>query len=161
MEKLKHNIDPIYDKNSQILILGSFPSPISRKNQIFYGNPQNRFWIILAKIFNEKVPETITEKRNFVIQHKIALWDVVEQCEIDGASDSSIRNVIPNDIDKILKTANIKAIFTTGKTATKLFKKYFKQDSIYLPSSSPANFAYSFDDLIKEYQKILNYLKEN
>ena len=158
MKHLKHNISPIFNKNSKILILGSFPSPKSRENEIFYGNPQNRFWLVLAKLFNEPTPETKTDKIDFLLKHKIALWDVVEECIIQGASDCTIKDAKPNDLNIIFKKAKISAVFTTGKTATKLYKQFFNKESIYLPSPSPANFAYNFKKLVVEYSKILKFL---
>ena len=103
MNKLHHNIPPIYNEKSKILILGSFPSPKSRENEIFYGNPQNRFWKVLAIIFNEPIPVTAPDKTNFLLKHNIALWDVIAECTITGASDYSIKNAKPNDLDLIFK----------------------------------------------------------
>lgn len=158
-EKIVHPIAPIFNSESQVLILGSFPSPKSRDNLMFYGNPQNRFWTVLSKIFNESLPTTLSQRKNFALKHKIALWDVISECEIMGANDASITNARPNDLNKILSIAPISAIFTTGKTATKLYQQFFKKESIYLPSPSPANFAYSTERLIQEYSIILDYLK--
>lgn len=159
MEKLIHNIQPIFNNESRILILGSFPSPKSRENNMFYGNPHNRFWIVLSTLFNQKIPTNNLEKTTFLLEHKIALWDVIKECSISGASDASIANAVPNDLSIILNTAKIGAIFTTGKTATELFNKFFNKQSIYLPSPSPANFAYTFEKLIESYKVILEYLK--
>ncbi len=159
MEKLIHTINPIFNHDSRVLILGSFPSPLSRKNNMFYGNPRNRFWEILSAIFNEKIPQNNSGKIAFLLDKKIALWDVVKECEIHGASDSSITNVVPNDLDKIFSIANIRATFTTGQTATKLYAKLFNKNSIYLPSPSPANFGCNFDTMVQKYRAILEYLK--
>ncbi len=159
MEKLIHTINPIFNHDSRVLILGSFPSPLSRKNNMFYGNPRNRFWEILSAIFNEKIPQNNSGKIAFLLDKKIALWDVVKECEIHGASDSSITNVVPNDLDKIFSIANIRATFTTGQTATKLYTKLFNKTSIYLPSPSPANFGCNFDTMVQKYRAILEYLK--
>ena len=158
MNKLRHSIPPIYNEKSKILILGSFPSPKSRENEIFYGNPQNRFWKVLSIIFNEPTPVTAEDKTNFLLNHHIALWDVIAECTITGASDYSIKNAKPNNLDLIFKKAKIKAVFTAGKTATKLYTQFFNKQSIYLPSPSPANFAYDLEKLVQEYKKILNYL---
>ena len=155
---IKHNIKPIYDKNSQVLILGSFPSPKSRENGIFYGNPQNRFWKVLSKVFNEKIGVSAEEKREFCLKKHIALWDVVGECEIEGANDATIKNVKPNDIKIITNFAPIKAIFTTGTMATKLYRQYFDDKNIYLPSTSPTNFHYKIEDLIKKYAIVLNVM---
>ena len=150
-----HNIEPVYDKNSKILILGSFPSVKSREMCFFYGHPQNRFWKITSAIFNEETPETIKDKKAFLLRNNIALWDVIESCDITGSADSSIRNIKVNDINKILKKSKIEKIFVNGKTAEKLYKKYLEEKTgikaIVLPSSSPANAAYSLDKLIKEW----------
>ncbi|MBR5341611.1 MAG: DNA-deoxyinosine glycosylase [Erysipelotrichaceae bacterium] len=150
-----HNIEPVYDRNSKILILGSFPSVKSREMRFFYGHPQNRFWKITSAIFNEETPETIKDKKAFLLRNNIALWDVIESCDITGSADSSIRNIKVNDINKILKKSKIEKIFVNGKTAEKLYKKYLEEKTgikaIVLPSSSPANAAYSLDKLIKEW----------
>ena len=150
-----HNIEPVYDKNSRILILGSFPSVKSREMCFFYGHPQNRFWKITSAIFNEETPETVKDKKAFLLRNNIAVWDVIESCDITGSADSSIRNIEVNDINKILKKSKIEKIFVNGKTAEKLYRKYLEEKTgikaIVLPSSSPANAAYSLDRLIKEW----------
>ena len=150
-----HNIEPVYDKNSKILILGSFPSVKSREMRFFYGHPQNRFWKITSAIFNEETPVTIKDKKAFLLRNNIALWDVIESCDITGSADSSIRNIKVNDINRILKKSKIEKIFVNGKTAEKLYKKYLEEKTgfkaIVLPSSSPANAVYSLDRLIKEW----------
>ncbi|MHB1485901.1 MAG: DNA-deoxyinosine glycosylase [Saccharofermentanales bacterium] len=149
---LTHTIEPVYDENSQILILGTFPSVKSRETSFFYGHPKNRFWQVISAVYNCAVPEDVEAKKRFLISRKIALWDVVKQCEINGSSDMSIRNVIPNDIDMILSESKIRYIFTNGKMAEKLFRKYIrpqiKIDAISLPSTSPANAGYSSEMLI-------------
>ncbi len=167
MQRHSHNIAPVYDKNSRVLILGSFPSKKSREVKFFYGNPQNRFWKVMASIYSEKIPETEIEKRSFLLGHNIALWDVISECDIQGSSDSSIKNVKLNDINELLSKSDIKAIMLNGKTAAKLFKKYFadKLDikTLVLPSTSPANASCSFDMLgenwsvIKEYTETVLY----
>ena len=140
---INHPIEPIYDKNSKILILGSFPSVKSREHMFFYAHPQNRFWRVLSAIFDTPIPNTIEDKRNFLLSSKIALWDVISSCEITGSSDSSIKNVIPNDLTCILSYADIKRIFVNGKTAEKYYNKYIRstinREAICLPSTSPAN----------------------
>ena len=157
----EHPIEPIYDNNSAILILGSFPSVKSREQGFFYGHPQNRFWKVIAAVFEKDVPVTIEEKRAFLLSSHIALWDVIFSCEITGSSDSSIKNVIPNDLNRILNHADIKEIFVNGKTAEKYYNKYIrntiKRDAVYLPSTSPANAAWSLERLIKEW-KIISQL---
>ncbi len=154
-----HNIPPLYDKNSQILILGSFPSQKSREKQFFYGHPQNRFWRVLAAVLDCEVSETVEEKRAMLLSHGIALWDVIESCEIVGSSDSSIKNAVPNDISVILSESSVKRIFVNGKTAEKYYNKYIfpriKISAVPLPSTSPANAAFSLGKLIENWKIIL------
>ena len=153
-----HNIPPLYDKNSKILILGSFPSVKSREAQFFYGHPQNRFWKVVSHILGEKCPDTIPQKREMLLKHNIALWDVIGSCDIEGSSDSSIKNVTPNDLQIILNSADIKQIFVNGKTAYKYFCKYQKDHkAICLPSTSPANAAFSLEKLIENWKAIRIY----
>ena len=164
MEKLvTHNFEPIFNKNTNVLILGTMPSPKSREVGFYYSHPQNKFWRILADLFEECVPQTNQQKKQFLLSHKIGLWDVLKSCSIDGADDSSIKNTEPNDLRYILDKADIRAIFTTGKKAQSLYKKYFANKinipCFALPSSSPANCRfYKFCDLVKEYSIILSYL---
>lgn len=157
-----HTISPIYDKNSKILILGSFPSVKSRETQFFYGHKQNRFWQVLALLLNENIPESTDEKKQLLLQNKIALWDVVKSCTISGSSDSTIKDVVPNDIGQILHTADISQIFTNGGTADKLYKKhiypYTGRTAIKLPSTSPANASFTLARLLSEWNVILKYL---
>lgn len=159
--QIQHEIPPVYDQHSQILILGSFPSVKSREGQFFYGHPQNRFWKLLAALFDSPVPQTIEEKKSLLLDHHTAVWDVVASCEITGSSDSSIRNVVPADVSLITSAASIRQIFTNGGTADKLYQKYcFPQTqmkAIRLPSTSPANAAWSLERLQTEWKKILNY----
>ncbi len=154
-----HPISPLYDENSTILILGSFPSVKSREAQFFYGHPQNRFWKVMAIIFEENVPITISEKREFLIRNHVALWDTIHSCDIEGSADSTIRNVKPNDLHIILDRANIKAIFVNGKTSEKYYKKYIEPEleikATCLPSTSPANAAWSVDRLVEAWKVIL------
>jgi len=157
-EKIAHPLNPIYNSNSKILILGTMPSIKSRENKMYYSHPKNRFWIVLATIFNETVPQTNKEKEDFILKHNLALWDVLKSCKIKGSSDSSITEPVVNDFGLIFNNCNIKAIFTTGTTATKLFNKLLGYKSIYLPSTSPANCKVSLEKLIKEYSIILDYL---
>lgn len=150
-----HNIPPVFDKNSRILILGSFPSVKSRETEFFYGHPQNRFWKVLAAVMNEAVPQTIDEKKSFLLRNNIAVWDVIQSCDIQGSSDSSIKNVVPNDISKITSSADIKQIYTNGGTAHKLYEKYIGKNAIKLPSTSPANAAYSIERLVEEWGRLI------
>lgn len=160
IEHVTHDdIAPFFDENSKILILGSMPSKKSREEKFYYMHPQNRFWKILEAIFKEP----IQSKEEFLITHHIALWDSIASCDIKGASDASIKNVIPNDLSKILLNTNIKQIFTAGKTAEKFYRKYnyenTKIDSICLPSTSPANCRISFEQMVEEWKIIKEYLK--
>lgn len=152
---LTHPFPPLYNKDSRILILGSFPSVKSREQMFFYGHPQNRFWKAISSVFECDVPQTIEEKKQLLLKHGIALWDVIASCEITGSSDSSIKNVKVNDLSKILEEADIRQIFVNGKTAEKYFKKYtkaqIKRDAVCLPSTSPANAAWSVDRLVEEW----------
>ena len=161
-EKQLHPIKPLFNMDSKVLILGSFPSLKSREQMFFYGHPQNRFWRVLAEVFSCEVPQTIEEKREFILSHNIALWDVIASCEIEGSADSSIRNVVPNDLTQILNSADIKQIFVNGKTAEKFYNKYIKEaigkEAICLPSTSPANAAWSQDKLVSAWKIILNNL---
>ena len=147
-----HPIEPFYDKNSKILILGSFPSVKSREMMFFYGHKQNRFWQVISTIFAEQTPNTIEEKKILLKKHNLALWDVIKSCDIEGSSDSSIKNVIPNDLSIIVNFANIEKIIVNGKTAEKFYNKYIKEkigrDIICLPSTSPANATWKFDRLV-------------
>ena len=146
-----HDFAPVYNENSRILILGSFPSVKSREQHFFYGHPQNRFWKILAAVCETQVPQTVPEKKAFLLEQRIALWDVIARCEIIGSSDASIRNVQPTDLDIILNTALIERIFCNGNKAYQLFNKYQKnscgQAAYLLPSSSPANASWSLERL--------------
>lgn len=153
-----HPITPVFDNKSKVLILGSFPSVKSREYGFFYGHPQNRFWRVTAEIFDCKVPESIEEKRAFLLNNRIALWDVIASCEIVGSSDSSIKDVTPNDISKILAVSPIERIFANGKKAFELYNKYIlpkiEIKAQCLPSTSPANAAWSVERLTEEWQKI-------
>ena len=148
-----HPIPPLFDKDSRVLILGSFPSVKSREAQFFYGHPQNRFWKVIAAVFEEEVPKTIDEKKALLKRNNIALWDVIHSCDITGSSDSSIKNVTANDLKIILDNADIEAIYVNGKTAEKYYKKYtekkIERPAICLPSTSPANAAWNVDKLVE------------
>ena len=155
-----HPISPVYDSDSEILILGSFPSVKSREEGFFYGHKQNRFWKVVAAVFGEETPETIEEKRAFLLRNHIAVWDVIHSCEIEGSSDSSIRNVTVNDLNEILKVADIRDIYVNGKTAQKYYKKYTEKlvgrEAICLPSTSPANAAWTLERLQEKWTCILD-----
>ena len=158
MSSVVHPIKPLYNKDSKILILGSFPSVKSREQMFFYGHPQNRFWKVLAAVLGTETPETVDEKREFILSHNIALWDVIASCEIDGSADSSIKNVVPNDLNEILDVADISAIFVNGKTAEKYYNKYIKdkinRQAVCLPSTSPANAGWSFERLCHAWKTV-------
>jgi len=176
MEKIEklviNNITPIYNSDSKILILGTIPSVKSREYNFFYSHPKNRFWNIMRDLFLEDIAfynfkelDTNEKKRDFLFFKRIALWDVLKSCSINGSDDGSIRNPEINDLKIIFDTANIKAVFTTGMKATTLYNKYCigitNMMTTYLPSTSPANCRKykNYDDLLKEYSIILNYLK--
>ncbi len=155
-----HPIAPIYDKDSKILILGSFPSQKSREQMFFYGHPQNRFWKVLALVFECKVPESIDEKKQFLLLNNVALWDVIASCDIIGSSDSSIKNAVANDLNEMLSFADIRCIFVNGKTAEKYYNKYIKEkigrEAVCLPSTSPANASWSMEKLVSAWSIIKN-----
>lgn len=153
-----HSIAPIFDARSRILILGSFPSVKSREEQFFYGHPQNRFWRVLAEVLDVPCPKTVDEKKSLLLEHRIALWDVIGACEITGSADTSIRNAVPNDLSVIFETADIRSIYLNGKTAKQYYDRYlrdrFLQDAICLPSTSPANAAWSLERLVEAWHSI-------
>ena len=154
-----HPFPPLYNQHSRILILGSFPSVKSREQMFFYGHPQNRFWRVVAGVLSKPAPQTIEEKRAFLLENGIALWDVIASCSISGSSDASIKDVTPNDLSPILEGANIRKIFVNGKTAEKYYNKYTKpllrREAVCLPSTSPANAAWSVERLIEAWSVIL------
>lgn len=158
-EHIVHSFEPVYDKDSEILILGTLPSVKSRENNFYYGHKQNRFWKVLATLLKEPVPDTIEEKKAMLLAHRIALWDVIQSCDIKGSSDSSIKNVQPTDIGMILEKTNVTQIYANGNKAGQLYKRYqFPVTGIeatMLPSTSPANAAWSFDRLCEAWRVIL------
>lgn len=161
MEHVQHTINPIYNEKSNILILGTFPSVKSRENKFFYSHPQNRFWKIIAYITNTSpVPSTIDEKKNMLLNNKIALFDVIKSCDITGSSDTSIKNVEPWDLSIILDACNIKKIYANGNKAYELYMKYcynnLKRSIIKLPSTSPANASFNFERLLSEWSQIFS-----
>lgn len=164
MSEILHSIPPVYSQSSRVLILGSFPSVRSREVGFFYGHPQNRFWKTLAALFGEVVPQSINEKQAFLQAHKIALWDVIASCEIVGSSDATIRNAVPNDLSRIFEVAQIEKIFTNGTTADKLYRKYLRdrvgKEAVCLPSTSPANAAWSAERLLCAWRVILDCLQK-
>ncbi|MCR5206871.1 MAG: DNA-deoxyinosine glycosylase [Eubacterium sp.] len=154
-----HPIPPVYDENSRVLILGSFPSVKSREYGFFYGHPQNRFWRVIAEITGEEIPVTNDEKGALLIRNNIAVWDVIHSCEISGSADSSIKNAVPNNIMKIINNSNIERIFTNGKKADELYRRYLESETgikaVCLPSTSPANAAWSLERLKEKWKEIL------
>ena len=157
-EHIVHSFEPIFDSASQILILGTLPSVKSRETNFYYGHKQNRFWKLLAGILSEKKPETVEEKKDFLHRNCIAIWDVIQSCDIKGSSDSSIKNVEPTELRKILDASNIKQIYANGSKAGQLYKKYqlplTGMEAVVLPSTSPANAAWSLERLCEAWRKI-------
>jgi len=155
-----HPIAPTFNEHSRVLILGSFPSVKSREMMYFYGHPQNRFWKIMAALFGETVPETVTEREAFLLRNRVAVWDSIRQCTITGSSDASIRDVIPNDLSPILDAAPIEQIFCNGKKSWDMYHRYIEPETgrkaICLPSSSPANAAWSLEKLTQAWSIILS-----
>lgn len=151
--KVTHTFRPIYNCNSEILILGSIPSVKSRENSFYYGHPRNRFWKVMSAVLKCDEPKSIEEKKMMLLENRIALWDVIYSCEINGSSDGSIRNVVPNDIRPILKESKINRVLANGAAAGRLYRRFCEKDTglsaIVLPSTSPANASYSLDRLIK------------
>ena len=158
-QKLSHTFEPVWNENSTVLILGSFPSVKSREEGFYYGHPRNRFWKVLAAVKGEDEPTSIDGKKEFLLRNRIAVWDVIASCEIKGSSDSSIRNVIVNDFSEILEKSKVSRIFANGKTTQRLYKKYVLPDTempiTALPSTSPANAAFSLEKLIDCYRREL------
>ena len=159
---ITHPFLPLYDKNSKVLILGSFPSVKSREQNFFYGHPQNRFWRVISAVLGEVTPDSIEKKREMLLKHGVALWDSIGACEIVGSSDSSIKNAVPNDLTPILETADIKMIFTNGKASHAVYNKYIRdkigREAVCLPSTSPANAAWSVSRLYEVWCEIGLYL---
>lgn len=163
-EHLTHTFEPVFDKESKILILGSFPSVKSRENHFYYGHPQNRFWKVVAGVLEKDVPQTIEEKKTFLLEQHIAVWDVIESCTIVGSSDSSIKDVVVNDFSRILEESKIQMIFVNGGKAYELYHKYAEQKTEIqarkLPSTSPANAAWNLEKLLKAWCVIKEALGE-
>ena len=157
-QRLNHPFGPLYDENSRVLILGSFPSVKSREQNFFYGHPQNRFWKVIAAVFDQPVPQTIEEKKGLILGSGLALWDSIASCEITGSSDSSIRNARANDIGIILDNCNIERIYCNGRKSHELYRKYIEpltgREAVCLPSTSPANAQWTFEKLIEAWSVI-------
>ncbi len=158
-QHIEHGFDPVYDARSRVLVLGSFPSVLSRANEFYYGNPQNRFWRVIAACEGCDAPETVTEKRAFLLDHGIALWDVIAECDIKGSSDASIKNVVENRVDKVLADAPITTVICNGGTAGRLYHKYLEyrcgMPAVVLPSTSPANAAWGVERLTQRWSEAL------
>ena len=160
---ITHPFPPLYDESSKILILGSFPSVKSREQRFFYGHPQNRFWKVLANVLGSPVPADIPEKRDMLLSRGIALWDSIARCDIEGSADASIENVVPNDLSPILDAAEIRQIFCNGRKSWEMYARYIepsvKRQAVCLPSTSPANAAWSLDRLTEAWrEKLTPYL---
>ena len=153
---MEHTFEPVFDKNSKILILGTFPSVKSREYQFYYGHPQNRFWKVIAQITGEDLPVTIDEKKALLLRKQIAIWDVIRSCKIIGSSDSSIQDVVANDFSEILTNAKIEKVYANGGKAYELYQKYALKKTgieiIKLPSTSPANAGWSMEKLCEEWK---------
>lgn len=158
MEHVSHEFEPVWNKDSRVLVLGTFPSVKSRQQKFYYGHPQNRFWKVIAGLTESEVPQTIEEKKKLLLEHGIAIWDVIESCDIIGSSDSSIKNVVPADIERVVANSKIQNIYANGGTAKKLYEKYSQKKTgreiIGLPSTSPANAAYSLERLLECWQEV-------
>ena len=164
-EHVRHEFEPIFNEKSRILILGTLPSVKSREQNFYYGHPQNRFWKVLARICEtEKVPESIEEKKIILLEHQIAVWDVIAECDIIGSSDSSIKNVVPTDLNIILKNAPIQQIYGNGGKAYSLYQKYsypkIQREMVKLPSTSPANAAWQIERLTESWRQICTFLNK-
>lgn len=164
-ERISHTFAPVFDSRSKVLILGTMPSPKSRENGFYYSHPQNRFWKVMAQLLQEEIPETAAEKKSMMLRHGIALWDVLAQCDIKGADDNSIQNPVANDIKGLIEQTGIKAVFTTGATAARLYEKLVLEKTGVpakrLLSTSPANCRFSVEMLVEDYRAVLEYLKDD
>lgn len=157
-KQLVHTFKPIYNQDSKILILGSFPSVKSRENNFYYGHPQNRYWKVLANVLEVEVPQTVEEKKNMLLENHIAIWDVIHSCSIIGSSDNSIKDVVVNDFSEILQNSKVETIYVNGGKAYELYHKYAEKNTgikaIKLPSTSPANAAWKLDRLCNTWRQI-------
>lgn len=162
-EHIEHPFAPLFDEECRILILGSLPSVKSREQMFFYGHKQNRFWPLLARIFHEPVPQTIEEKKSLALRHHIAMWDTIYSCDIIGSSDSSIKNVVPTDLSRILEHSKVTKVFCNGKTSGKYYQKFQEKKlgipAVTLPSTSPANAAWNLEKLESEWKILRDYVE--
>ena len=157
-EHVLHPFEPVWDPRCRVLVLGSFPSVKSRENAFYYGHPQNRFWRVLGAVYGEAAPQSVDEKRRFLLAHGIALWDVIASCEITGSSDAAIREALPNDLNALLVKCPVKRVLLNGRTAEKLYLKYWQEldvPHVALPSTSPANAAWSLEKLVAAWSEAL------
>lgn len=161
-ETVVHTIPPLFASDSRVLMLGSIPSPKSREVGFFYGHPQNRYWRVLAAVLGEDAPQSIEEKRAMCLRHRVAMWDVLASCEIIGAGDSTIRHPVSNDLAGLIAKTQVRAVFATGQKAAALYRKYCEPQTglpaTALPSTSPANAAWTFERLCEAYRTILQHL---
>ena len=162
MDTLLHNIPPIFNKKSKVLILGSFPSVKSRRDKFFYAHPTNRFWRVLAKVCGFSIPITIADKKELIYSNNLALWDVLKSCSTQGSSDTKIKHAQPNDLNIVLNACRVNTIFLNGSTAGRYYTKYFRNSinlpAIILPSTSAANAAYSLENLVEKWSVIKEYI---
>ena len=157
-ERFIHPFEPVWDADCEILVLGTFPSVKSRENAFYYGHPQNRFWRVLAGVYGERLPQSVPEKKEMLLRYHIALWDVLESCEIEGSSDGSIAHAVPNDIAALLARCPVRHVLLNGKTAEKLYLRYWAALPVRhtaLPSTSPANAAWTLERLTEEWKKAM------
>lgn len=161
-QTIVHPLQPLYRADSKILILGSFPSVKTREYGFFYGHPQNRFWPLMADLFQEEIDKTIASRRDFLLRHQLAVYDSIFQCDIIGSSDASIKNVVPSNLSLIFDQADIREVFCNGATSYKYYQMYHAKKSgkkgQQLPSTSPANARYRLDDLLEAWKVILPIL---
>ena len=160
-QHISHGFEPVFDERSRVLVLGSFPSVLSRENRFYYGNPRNRFWRVISEVLGEPVPaaDDIAAKRALLLAHGIALWDVVASCDVRGSSDASIRNVVPADVARITRVASVRVVICNGATAGRLYKRWLQPttgiEAEVLPSTSPANAAWSVERLTQRWREVL------
>ena len=158
LERVEHAIGPVFDDASRVLVLGTMPSPASRAAGFYYGHPRNRFWPVMARLFDEPVPQGARDRRAFALRHRIALWDVLASCEIRGASDASIADPVPNDLRLVVGRAPVEAVFTTGATAWNLYRRLCEPEvgmpAVKLPSTSPANASWTLERLVGAYRVV-------
>lgn len=176
-QRIEHDFEPVFDEHSRVLVLGSFPSVLSRANAFYYGNPQNRFWRVMAACLGVPVPPnegdalagsepatldaSIAAKRAMLLNGGVALWDVIESCDIKGSSDASIKNVVPAHVERIAGTAPIEQVICNGGTAGRLYKRYLQErtglPAIVLPSTSPANAAWRLERLVERWREAVDW----